>query len=132
MKYAPLRAEGDSCSYWIIDQTKELIQKYDEITKGSKNGAPVYVELDVIDMGKTDEGFAADYEGVYSVTKIKKNHQLLIGSIPILQTRKGKKRSLFLLTLLKTIITNKPNIFSQSHLITILVQTSMFSIVCRT
>ena len=29
-------------------------------------------ELDVIDMGKTDEGFAADYEGVYSVTKIKK------------------------------------------------------------
>jgi len=23
-------------------------------------------------MGKTDEGFAADYEGVYSVTKIKK------------------------------------------------------------
>ena len=32
----------------------------------------------------------------------------------------------------KTIITNKPNIFSQSHLITILVQTSMFSIVCRT
>ena len=65
-------AEGDSCSYWIIDQTKELIQKYDEITKGSKNGTPVYVELDVIDMGKTDEGFAADYEGVYSVTKIKK------------------------------------------------------------
>ena len=37
-----------------------------------KNGTPVYVELDVIDMGKTDEGFAADYEGVYSVTKIKK------------------------------------------------------------
>lgn len=65
-------AEGDSCSYWIIDQTKELIQKYDEITKGSKNGTPVYVELDVIDMGKTDEGFAADYERVYSVTKIKK------------------------------------------------------------
>ncbi len=65
-------AEGDSCSYWIIDQTEELMQKYDEITKGTKNGTPVYVELDVIDMGKTDEGFAADYEGVYSVTKIKK------------------------------------------------------------
>lgn len=48
------------------------MQKYDEITKGTKNGTPVYVELDVIDMGKTDEGFAADYEGVYSVTKIKK------------------------------------------------------------
>ncbi len=42
-------------------------------------------------------------------------------------TKTGKTTSIS-----KTIITNKPNIFSQSHLITILVQTSMFSIVCRT
>ncbi|WP_297931516.1 lipocalin family protein [uncultured Coprobacter sp.] len=65
-------AENDSCSYWIIDPTEELTQKYDEITKGIKSGIPVYVELEVVDMGKADDGFAADYDGVYSVTKINK------------------------------------------------------------
>ena len=29
-------------------------------------------ELEVIDMGKSDEGFAADYAGVYHVMKINK------------------------------------------------------------
>lgn len=28
------------------------------MTKGVKNGKPVYVELEVIDMGKADDGFA--------------------------------------------------------------------------
>lgn len=40
--------------------------------KESKIGTPVYVELEVIDMGKSDEGFAADYAGVYHVMKINK------------------------------------------------------------
>lgn len=65
-------AEGDSLDYWVSDETGVLIQKYDEITKGTKNGEPVYVELEVIDQGKTDEGFAADYAGVYQVMKINK------------------------------------------------------------
>ena len=51
---------------------QELLQKYDGETKGIKNGTPVYVELEVIDMGKSDEGFAADYAGVYHVMKINK------------------------------------------------------------
>lgn len=66
------RAEGDSADYWITDETDELIQKYDEITQGVKNGKPVYVEMEVIDMGKADDGFAADYDGVYQVVKLNK------------------------------------------------------------
>lgn len=48
------------------------MQKYDDMTKGIKNGKPVYVELKVVDMGKADDGFAADYEGVYQIMKINK------------------------------------------------------------
>ena len=59
-------------SYWIVDKTGELTQKYDNVTKGVKNGTPVYAELEVVDMGKSDEGFAADYDGVYQVMKINK------------------------------------------------------------
>lgn len=65
-------SEGDSTDYWIVDKTGELLQKHDGETKGIKNGTPVYVELEVIDMGKSDEGFAADYAGVYHVMKINK------------------------------------------------------------
>lgn len=48
------------------------MQKYDDMTKGIKNGKPVYVELEVVDMGKADDGFAAGYEGVYQIMKINK------------------------------------------------------------
>ena len=65
-------AEGDTCDYWIVDETGELTQRYDELTKGVKNGMPVHVELEVVDMGKSDDGFAADYAGVYRVMKINK------------------------------------------------------------
>lgn len=65
-------AEGDSCNYWIVDETGEFTQRYDNIMKGVKNGKPVHAELEVIDMGKSEEGFAADYAGVYRVIKIKK------------------------------------------------------------
>lgn len=63
-------ATGDSFSYWIVDQTGGLMRMYDETTGGVKNGTPVYVELEVADEGPSDEGFAADYAGVYRVTKI--------------------------------------------------------------
>lgn len=62
--------EGDSVNYWINDETGDLIRKYDNLTKGTKNGTPVYAELEVIDMGKASEGFAAEYAGVYKVLKI--------------------------------------------------------------
>ena len=41
-----------------------------ELTGGIKNGKPVYAELEVIDAGKSDEGFAASYPSVYQVVKI--------------------------------------------------------------
>lgn len=65
-------AEGDTTDYWIEDETGELMQKYDNITKGIKNGEPVYVELEIINLGKTDEGFAAEYASVYKIMKINK------------------------------------------------------------
>lgn len=65
-------AEGDSADYWITDETGELVQRYDEVTKGVKNGTPVYVELEVVDMGKSDDGFAAEYTSVYQALKINK------------------------------------------------------------
>lgn len=63
-------AEGDSIEYWIVDKSGKLEKQYDELTKGVKNGTPVYAELEVTDMGKSDEGFAAEYAGVYHVVKI--------------------------------------------------------------
>lgn len=65
-------AEGDTTRYWVTDGTGNLLQKYNEETKGIKNGKPVYVELEVIDMGKAKEGFATDYTSVYHVLKIHK------------------------------------------------------------
>lgn len=63
-------ADGDTADYWVIDKTGELYKQYDELTKGQKNGTPVHAVLEVLDMGKTDEGFAAEYDGVYHVMKI--------------------------------------------------------------
>lgn len=64
------KAEGNSTEYWVADETGELLQKYDELTGGIKNGTPVYAELEVADLGKSDEGFAANYTSVYQVVKI--------------------------------------------------------------
>lgn len=69
-------AEGDTVSHWIVDKTDSLTEKYDELTKGVKNGTPVYVEIEVVDMGKSEEGFAADYASVYEVVKINKIERL--------------------------------------------------------
>lgn len=65
-------AKGDSLSYWIVDKTGKLVQEYDQLTNGIKNAVPVYAELEVMDMGKSDEGFAAGYDGVYHVVKVNK------------------------------------------------------------
>lgn len=62
--------EGSGEAYWIVDATGELYQKYDKTTGGVKNGTVVYAELQVEDMGKSKEGFAADYPGVFKVHKV--------------------------------------------------------------
>lgn len=63
-------AEGDTTEYWVVDRTGKLAQQYDELTGGVKNGTPVYVEMTVTDMGKSDEGFAEGYYSVYRVEEI--------------------------------------------------------------
>ncbi len=65
-----LSIEGDSCRYWIVDKTGNLIHRYDSVTKGSKNGKPVLVRLQVVDAGKPDYGFAKNYDRVLDVVEI--------------------------------------------------------------
>lgn len=67
--------EGSDEAYWVVDATEELYPKYDQITEGKKNGIAVYAELQVEDMGKSQDGFAADYQGVYKVHKVIEIHQ---------------------------------------------------------
>lgn len=63
-------ADNDTCEYWVIDRTGRLAAEYDRVTGGVKNGRVVEAELEVRDTGPRDEGFAAEYTGVYEVTKV--------------------------------------------------------------
>ncbi|MCD8318370.1 MAG: DUF2807 domain-containing protein [Paraprevotella sp.] len=62
---------GDTTAYWVEDLTGKLQQEYDQAAQGVRNYFPVYAELVVKNMGPTEEGFAAQYAGVYEVTEIK-------------------------------------------------------------
>ena len=64
-------AEGDTTSYWIIDDSGTLKEEYEKtIGINPKPYTPVYAELKVIDTGKSNEGFAAEYAGVYHVKEV--------------------------------------------------------------
>ena len=64
-------AEGDTTSYWIIDDSGTLKEEYEKtIGNNSEPYTPVYAELKVIDTGKSNEGFAAEYAGVYHVKEV--------------------------------------------------------------
>ncbi|MDY4552038.1 MAG: hypothetical protein SPD54_09555 [Parabacteroides sp.] len=54
----------------MVEKSGELYQAYDKVTGGMKNGTTVWAELQVEDMGKSQEGFAADYQGVLRVHKV--------------------------------------------------------------
>lgn len=62
--------DGDPNTYWIVDRTGTLYQKYDCATGGTKNGIPVHARLQVEDLGKSADGFARDYPSVYAVHRI--------------------------------------------------------------
>ena len=64
-------ASGDTTVFWVKDLTGKLQQEYDQVTQGVRNGYPVYAEFQVRNMGKSYEGFAAAYAGVYEVTDIR-------------------------------------------------------------
>ena len=62
--------EGEDEAFWVVDKSGELYQAYDKVTGGMKNGTTVWAKLQVEDMGKSQEGFAADYQGVLRVHKV--------------------------------------------------------------
>lgn len=62
--------QGDTTEYWIVDRSGALERAYDSVTGGQKNGIPAHVELKVRYTGPSDEGFAAEYEGVFEVVEV--------------------------------------------------------------
>lgn len=64
-------AEGDSTEYWIIDKTDSLKPLYEQtVGENAKPYTAVKASLRVIDTGKSTEGFAAEYDGVYQVEEV--------------------------------------------------------------
>lgn len=62
--------EGDTTEYWIVDRSGALEREYDRVTGGKKNGSPARVELKLRYKGPSDEGFAAEYAGVFEVVEV--------------------------------------------------------------
>ncbi len=62
--------EGDTTEYWIVDRSGALERAYDRVTGGQKNGKPAWAGLKVRYKGPSDEGFAAEYEGVFEVEEV--------------------------------------------------------------
>ena len=57
--------------YALLSQKATLKEEYEKtIGNNSEPYTPVYAELKVIDTGKSNEGFAAEYAGVYHVKEV--------------------------------------------------------------
>lgn len=64
-------ADGDTTEYWVTDTTGMLQERYRQtVGEQAKPYTPVKVALQVTDCGKSTEGFAAEYDGVYRVEQI--------------------------------------------------------------
>lgn len=64
-------ADGDTLEYWVDDTTGLLQEMYFQVVgEDAKPYTPVKVTLQVTDCGKAEEGFAAEYDGVYRVEQI--------------------------------------------------------------
>ncbi|MEG0455121.1 MAG: hypothetical protein RR559_07245 [Bacteroides sp.] len=62
---------GDTLTYWVDDHANHLDSLYKKaVGENAEPYAYVYAELKVTASGKRDEGFAADYDGVYKVVEI--------------------------------------------------------------
>lgn len=62
--------DGSDMEFWVVDKTGRLNEAYDKITGGIKNGKPAHATLKVEYNGKWDDGFAAEYSGVYFVREV--------------------------------------------------------------
>lgn len=61
---------GSDREFWIVDKTGQLLEKYEKVTKGQKNGKPVKATLRLEYNGKWDDGFAAEYDGTYLIREV--------------------------------------------------------------
>ena len=63
--------DGDTLSYWVVDRSGELKKRYEAaLPEGAGPYTAVPAELKVKMPGPSDEGFAADYDGVVEVQEI--------------------------------------------------------------
>lgn len=63
--------DGDTLAYWVVDRSGELKKRYEAaLPEGAEPYTPVSAELKVKLMGPSDEGFAAEYDGVVEVQEI--------------------------------------------------------------
>ncbi len=62
--------DGGTAEYWFVDKTGRLEEAYEAWTRGNQSGKAVKARLKVEYNGKWDDGFAADYDGVYWVREI--------------------------------------------------------------
>ncbi len=77
--FTPALGEGP---YWVLDDTGRLLGAYDFAANvETKSGRPVYAEMNVVDAGRADDGFAKAYDSVYRVKSIRKIQSM--GSMPI-------------------------------------------------
>lgn len=68
-----LMVDGDSTEYWFIDRSGNVEQEYERVVpEGIKSYTPVRVEMKVKYLGKSEEGFAAEYDGVYEILELLK------------------------------------------------------------
>ncbi|GGG43614.1 lipocalin family protein [Bizionia arctica] len=61
---------GSDKVFWVSDKTMELEKVYNDLTEGKKPYTPIFTEIEVIDMGKSVDGFPADYNSTYEVINI--------------------------------------------------------------
>lgn len=62
--------ENSDKEFWIVDKSGQLEEKYNELTEGNKNGKPVKATLKLKYNGQWEDGFAAEYDGVYLVNEV--------------------------------------------------------------
>ena len=62
---------ADNKEYWLIDKSGQLMQQYQNTIKSNViNYQPVYAKLQVLDIGRMNDGFGAEYDGTYEVRQI--------------------------------------------------------------
>lgn len=62
--------ENSDKEFWIVDKSGQLEEKYNKLTGGNKNGKPVKATLKLKYDEQWEDGFAAEYDGVYLVSEV--------------------------------------------------------------